>query len=100
MQRKVKKFAAVVFGKGDGQKKICMLKSEVEVRVFCKVIGYALLVLLVGLFFLAKCSEPTINEKTKMCVDECSRRGMFGVLEAPFPNSTRNTAANYTCKCY
>lgn len=67
---------------------------------FSKIGGYALLVLLVGLFLLAKCSEPTINEKRKMCAEDCSKRGMFGVIEAPFPNSTRNTAANYTCKCY
>lgn len=69
-------------------------------KEFSKTAGYVLLARLVGLFLLEKCSEPTINEKIKMCTEDCSKRGMFGVVEAPFHNSTRSTAANYTCKCY
>lgn len=65
-----------------------------------KVIVYIFLSVLVVLFVLAKCSEPNINELEDQCLKACGDRGMFGVLEAPFPNSTRNTAANYKCKCY
>lgn len=65
-----------------------------------KAIIYIFFVALVVLFVLAKCSEPSINERQNQCLKACGDRGMFGVLEAPFPNSTRNTAANYTCKCY
>ena len=79
---------------------VCLHGNEAEMKGFVKIAGYTLWSILVGLFLLAKCSEPTMDEKEKMCVEDCSKRDRFGVLVAPFPNSTKSTAANYTCKCY
>lgn len=38
---------------------------------FVKMAGCTLWLILVGLFLLAKCSEPTMDEKEKMCVEDC-----------------------------
>lgn len=65
-----------------------------------KIVLYIFLAALSVLFVVAKFSEPNINEREGQCLKACGDRGMFGILEAPFPNSTRNTVANYTCKCY
>lgn len=67
-----------------------------EMKWMVKVISYIFISALAVLFVLAKCSEPNINERQDQCLKTCGDRGMFGVLEPPFPNSTRNIAANYT----
>ncbi len=63
-------------------------------------IAYLIIILLAALFVVAQCSQPDINEKRKQCNDACAKRGLFGTLEGPAQGSTRQTPADYSCRCY